>query len=1246
MEEQVAQAALAMVRPTTDATTRQQASAFLEEWTRTPQAWDVYAKWLHSFVVDLTNLSRTNHRDNLSVSSESLGMQLLCLTLLQAKIRREIPRKDLSNSSSTILSPSMEAVVYPPVLTVLRQELWDYVRILSTLSPSSYWSNVTTSCCTCMVALAIRCGMLPEFMQMIVLSSPLVVASPTTITTGNNDYDDSQMSSGSLPPVLAMRLLAGIPQEVEACQDLTTPQVTEQLMTFLEPVLDAIRRALELHHHHQQQQQQQQQPTLTTATTTATTTMTATSASINSKDRTPNHTLQLTALSALRNWAQTCHVTLSHLNTPTCGSQHAILPFLIQLLSHTTDPNNQPVTAATTHPNNSGTDNNNNNNNNNNNSHNIHQHHPTGNQTDIHTMPDPNVWEMACQALTEAILVPTDSCTPSREAATVFIWNAIPYGFVSVPLQFATQHEWYDTCHALATLFTTFVTEEIDTIITQPAQQACIQLLFHIQSHPHIPVVLTVLECWLTIQEIPYQARHDHWRSESLFLELVSVLTYRIAYPQAFTTWQEELDIDQSEWEELRRMVTDVLVSCYFLLRTSMIQRLVQIIMTTSTHWTTTEAALFALTTISKDVCARCLPPSTFSTISSNSTSTTTTSSSTFATQQDPSVTITNNDKVQADRHATAHLLLELVEKLLSIPSRNVAHEQHLYLLAAIINFCGSYSVAWNSIPLPPSALLHLLAYLQSAFTALPLESAKATRAIYIGCLSKMLAQLEDKDEALLSLSSSTTSHPESMAQSGNTALALMMLRSVRDCMDAALGTVEEQAMTTVAEGATRLMIHLKNPALARSSLSADLIHPLVQRCQATLQVIPDPSQFGFAGDQQVAAAFWAQPQVHMAVESLVRYLAVLNVIVRFCDAPQIPMMGELLLQELGPFLDQTCQCAARSGPHLQQTLLPPLIAIYKQLLRTVPQSVIAPTFTKTIQFVVDAFSYTQHPSTLGYIGAAVEVFGSTNNDASFQELLSHVTTVLTTKHLTSPQSIQDSTALMQAYFECLQRYILYCPAGLVHNPQFPTIISLAVECLSALEGEKESTRATLMFLSQLFGWHALRLSTHVMQILQQGGTSRIIREQLFLHGSTICHRCVAGLAGGPQMLWPAYSDCLYAIIQSVITMDESSASNHPNAMAIPTTSTRSLEESVAGQWMYSSMSSMITNHTAVATTSANSKVAAGMTDEISNQIIHILLNLAKQGSKGRPKAKMLLTDFAKITKGEMTPDALVTYTI
>jgi hypothetical protein len=182
MEQQVAEAALAMVRPSTDASTRAAASHFLEEWNQTEQAWNVYNKWLASFSVT-------------SQDMELMGTQLLCLTLLQAKIKRQIPRGSTTNNS----------VLYNQLLSLLQQ--------------CTNGDSLVKPLCVCTASLAVRCHALQELVT--ACQSPM-----------------------SLSPVVALRLLASVPPEAEACQDLTTPQVTKELLPYMEAVLDTCKRAL------------------------------------------------------------------------------------------------------------------------------------------------------------------------------------------------------------------------------------------------------------------------------------------------------------------------------------------------------------------------------------------------------------------------------------------------------------------------------------------------------------------------------------------------------------------------------------------------------------------------------------------------------------------------------------------------------------------------------------------------------------------------------------------------------------------------------------------------------------------------------------------------------------------------------------------------------------------------------------------------------------------------------------------
>ena len=116
-------------------------------------------------------------------------------------------------------------------------------------------------------------------------------------------------------------------------------------------------------------------------------------------------------------------------------------------------------------------------------------------------------------------------------------------------------------------------------------------------------------------------------------------------------------------------------------------------------------------------------------------------------------------------------------------------------------------------------------------------------------------------------------------------------------------------------------------------------------------------------------------------------------------------------------------------------------------------------------------------------------------------------------------------------------------------------------------------------------------------------------------------------------MLWPAYSDCLFAIVQAFVLnpLDDQVDPANPSGPM--------LNEALLQQWLFSGMVATLSTETVDAATNANNA-------NLCNQIISILLNLAHQGPKSRPRAKMLLTDFAKIRRGEMTSESLVTYTL
>jgi hypothetical protein len=973
MEQQVAEAALAMVRPSTDASTRAAASHFLEEWNQTEQAWNVYNKWLASFSVT-------------SQDMELMGTQLLCLTLLQAKIKRQIPRGFTTNNSAL------------------------YNQLLSLLQRCTNGDSLVKPLCVCTASLAVRCHALQELVT--ACQSPM-----------------------SLSPVVALRLLASVPPEAEACQDLTTPQVTKELLPYMEAVLDTCKRALS-----------------------------------------SNETMA-PALEALQNWNQTCQVTLSHLNSPTCGGTEALLPFLVEILS-------QPQQSE-------------------------------------------SVLIAASRALQEAIIVPTDSCTPSREEAVSIMLNGIANGFVAAPFQNFVENQ--DVCHALSNLICTLVTEEVDYVSSQPAEPL-LMLLLRIQSHPSTQVTIPVLECWLTVQELPTSERHEHWKAP-LYRKVVEGLACRVAYPLSFTDWENELDVDPQEFAELRRMVTDVLISCYFLLRVEFLRLL--LVSQQSQDWTQTEAALYCLCCVSREVCARVKARA-------------------------------GGSSIRADRDATVQQLLQLLQQFVGIAK----NQTHPLVRRGIASFVAAYGPVW-SMHCNSEAILQLLAYLRTG--SMTEEAATGTRSLYVSCSNKLLE--------------------------GNSHVAL--LSSMQETMQAVLLTDDEASMMAVAEGSTRLLAQIKDKSVVRQYLGSIIVMPLMQRTAAAADIVAVQN-----AESEAAAV------------AVAKYLRILQVIIRFCDAPLEDGEAHVLsnaVNALWPLLDKiTHQCSQ------YEDVVSEVLAVHGQLLNTVPD-LVTPNFPTTVKFAVEVFEQRKLPSALHYVGGAVDVFGSFDDASinSFRELLGHVSTVLVS-FVTTEKSPDECPQVIGAFFEMCQRFVLFCPSALITCRDFSTIVSLAVECLTACHGERESVRATLNFLTKLFGWRSLHLSSTSTESMQVMACA--IDEQLVRHGEKATKVCIDGLVGGPQMLWPSISDCVFAITMHV------AGSNETSPVVEETT--------IAHQWVFTAISS------------CKDKNGQPMDLEMCQQIVQILFALSREGPKARPKAKMLMTDFAKICKGEMTKDALLTYSL
>jgi hypothetical protein len=200
--------------------------------------------------------------------------------------------------------------------------------------------------------------------------------------------------------------------------------------------------------------------------------------------------------------------------------------------------------------------------------------------------------------------------------------------------------------------------------------------------------------------------------------------------------------------------------------------------------------------------------------------------------------------------------------------------------------------------------------------------------------------------------------------------------------------------------------------------------------------------------------------------------------------------------------------------------------------------------------------------------------------------------------------------------------YVLFSPYALVNCSEFSTLFSFAVACVhTECKGERDSTRAALIFLSTIIGWRGLRLSQDANATLE--ADSEVVHSALAQHGDTIICTCIVGLSGGmPQMLWPALSDTLYATITHVLGTEIN-----------PLTEIK--DSTMAHQWLRHALSNEVLGVS-----------GETMPENIKAHIMQMLIDLAREGPKSKSRFKMLLMEFAQICKGEMNSDALLSHSI
>ena len=110
--------------------------------------------------------------------------------------------------------------------------------------------------------------------------------------------------------------------------------------------------------------------------------------------------------------------------------------------------------------------------------------------------------------------------------------------------------------------------------------------------------------------------------------------------------------------------------------------------------------------------------------------------------------------------------------------------------------------------------------------------------------------------------------------------------------------------------------------------------------------------------------------------------------------------------------------------------------------------------------------------------------------------------------------------------------------------------------------------------------------------------------EILARNGNLLVESCIEVLVGGSQILWPASSDCLFSVVLWSL------GAQVPSSVL---------------QWL---------------------ETVKTPDQAVYRQVVQLLVNLAKNGTKSKAKAKLLLSDFSNVCKGEASPDILLSYAL
>ena len=586
------------------------------------------------------------------------------------------------------------------------------------------------------------------------------------------------------------------------------------------------------------------------------------------------------------------------------------------------------------------------------------------------------IFKYSCKVLTESIRQPSSTSNRNNQNTTIvphthsqiiqFLLNSIPEsGFISNPFSTIIMNQQPpilddSIIRDIVTLASTIAIEQIDDIALGqiPGSLHLIEILIQAQSHPNssLPTAINTLEVWLSLQDIPTADRHEYF-SKPLFQKLLKGLSTKIQYTSSFISWEEECDdLDVQEFNEFRRLVKDVLISCYFLLRADFIQDMGDCIIAVATsssssnsEWYTIESALFCICAAGREICAR---------VKARGGS----QISTIAT----------------DKDATIQKLMQLAQILFSHSPKN----QHPMVLASIAQYLGTFAPVWNVCDdVTIHVLLKILQYLKDALSipAACHDAAQSIKRILVACSSKLLPTAITTTTTTTTTATTTTSN---LPIQNN-----LVLSTLPTIMEGAFLSHQESCLKAVAEGCTRLIVQIKtNHKYGKDDAQSFNI------IKESLQMISEPvllqTQRALT---TISTHNIPETQLVHATITISITLRVMNEIIRFCDLPSPSSAHPLsnVLNLLWPILN-----AISNSPICRKhdDILTDLLCLQSRIFSTVP-TLVAPHLAQLITFVVQAYEETYLPCTLDCVAVLVEVFGGmdTNIVTSFNQLLTHL---------------------------------------------------------------------------------------------------------------------------------------------------------------------------------------------------------------------------------------------------------------